>query len=148
MIVSASWGSVFSSAPSLLETPDFFCSTLVSIHWNQTQSKKKILITEIILIRTSLGFPQKTRNHSSKRGLNCLWECAYHHSLVSDRALSGKYLFLSFAMILNFLTPIPLILICLIFLTVLLYSTGNYIQHPMIKHNGKEYEKEYTHIYV
>ena len=25
---------------------------------------------------------------------------------------------------------------------VLLYSTGNYIQHPMINHNGKEYEKE------
>ena len=26
---------------------------------------------------------------------------------------------------------------------VLLYSTGNYIQYPMINHNGKEYEKEY-----
>ena len=24
---------------------------------------------------------------------------------------------------------------------VLLYSTGNYIQHPGINHNGKEYEK-------
>ena len=24
---------------------------------------------------------------------------------------------------------------------VLLYSTGNYIQYPMINHNGKEYEK-------
>ena len=24
---------------------------------------------------------------------------------------------------------------------VLLYSTGNYIQHPVINHNGKEYEK-------
>ena len=24
---------------------------------------------------------------------------------------------------------------------VLLYSTGNHIQYPMIKHNGKEYEK-------
>ena len=23
------------------------------------------------------------------------------------------------------------------------YSTGNYIQYPMIKHNGKEYEKGY-----
>jgi len=23
-----------------------------------------------------------------------------------------------------------------------LYSMGNYIQHPVIKHNGKEYEKE------
>ena len=22
------------------------------------------------------------------------------------------------------------------------YSTGNYIQYPVIKHNGKEYEKE------
>ena len=35
---------------------------------------------------------------------------------------------------------------------VLLYSTGNYIQYPVINHNGKEYEKEYiythTHIYV
>ena len=25
----------------------------------------------------------------------------------------------------------------------LLYSTGNYIQYPVINHNGKEYEKEY-----
>ena len=25
---------------------------------------------------------------------------------------------------------------------VLLYSTGNHIQHPVINHNGKEYEKE------
>ena len=25
---------------------------------------------------------------------------------------------------------------------VLLHSTGNYIQHPVAKHNGKEYEKE------
>ena len=24
---------------------------------------------------------------------------------------------------------------------VLLYNTGNYIQYPVIKHNGKEYEK-------
>ena len=43
---------------------------------------------------------------------------------------------------------------------VLLYSTGNYIQYPIINHNGKEYEKEYicvcvcvyiythTHIYM
>ena len=29
---------------------------------------------------------------------------------------------------------------------VLLYSTGNYIQYPVINHNGKEYEKE--HIYI
>ena len=29
---------------------------------------------------------------------------------------------------------------------VLLYSTGNYIQHPVINHNGKEYEKEYIYI--
>ena len=26
---------------------------------------------------------------------------------------------------------------------VLLYSTGDYIQCPVISHNGKEYEKEY-----
>ena len=26
---------------------------------------------------------------------------------------------------------------------VLLYSTGNYIQYPIINHNGKEYEKAY-----
>ena len=26
---------------------------------------------------------------------------------------------------------------------VLLYSTGNYIQYPVINHKGKEYEKEY-----
>ena len=25
----------------------------------------------------------------------------------------------------------------------LLYSSGNYIQYPVINHNGKEYEKEY-----
>ena len=27
---------------------------------------------------------------------------------------------------------------------VLLYSTGNYIQCPVINHNGKEYKKEYV----
>ena len=27
---------------------------------------------------------------------------------------------------------------------VLLYSTGNYIQYPVINHNGKEYEKIYV----
>ena len=33
---------------------------------------------------------------------------------------------------------------------VLLYSTGDYIQYPVINHNGKEYEKEYiyTHAYL
>ena len=31
---------------------------------------------------------------------------------------------------------------------VLLYSTGNYIQYPVINHNGKEYEKEYICIRV
>ena len=31
---------------------------------------------------------------------------------------------------------------------VLLYSTGNYIQYPMINHDGKEYEKEYIYIYI
>ena len=30
---------------------------------------------------------------------------------------------------------------------VLLYSTGNYIQYPVINHNGKEYEKEYIYMY-
>ena len=29
---------------------------------------------------------------------------------------------------------------------VLLYSTGNYIQYPVINHNGKEYEKEYIYV--
>ena len=29
---------------------------------------------------------------------------------------------------------------------VLLYSTGKYIQYPVIKHNGKEYEKECKYI--
>ena len=29
---------------------------------------------------------------------------------------------------------------------VLLYSTGNYIQYPVINHNGKEYENEYMHV--
>ena len=28
---------------------------------------------------------------------------------------------------------------------VLLYSTGNYIYHPGINHNGTEYEKEYMY---
>ena len=28
---------------------------------------------------------------------------------------------------------------------VLLYSTGDYIQYPVINHNGKEYEKEYIY---
>ena len=31
-------------------------------------------------------------------------------------------------------------------ITVLLYSTWNYIQYPMINHNGKEYEKEYIYV--
>ena len=26
---------------------------------------------------------------------------------------------------------------------ILLYSTGNYIQYPVINHSGKEYEEEY-----
>ena len=30
---------------------------------------------------------------------------------------------------------------------VLLYSTGNYIQYPVINHNGKEYEKECIYVY-
>ena len=30
---------------------------------------------------------------------------------------------------------------------VLLYSTGNYIQYPVVNHNGKEYEKEYIYVY-
>ena len=29
---------------------------------------------------------------------------------------------------------------------VLLYSTGDYIQYPVINHNGKKYEKECIHI--
>ena len=31
---------------------------------------------------------------------------------------------------------------------VLLWSTGNYIQYPVINHNGKEYEKEYVCVFV
>ena len=31
---------------------------------------------------------------------------------------------------------------------VLLYSTGNYIQYPVINHNGKEYEKDCIYICV
>ena len=30
----------------------------------------------------------------------------------------------------------------IIYRKVLVYSTGNYIQYPVINHNGKEYEKE------
>ena len=29
-----------------------------------------------------------------------------------------------------------------------LYSTENYIQYPVINHNGKEYEKEYIYMYI
>ena len=29
---------------------------------------------------------------------------------------------------------------------VLLYGIGNYIQYPVISHNGKEYEKEYMYL--
>jgi len=31
---------------------------------------------------------------------------------------------------------------------VLLYSTANHIEYPMINHNGKEYEKEFIYIYI
>ena len=31
---------------------------------------------------------------------------------------------------------------------VLLCSTRNYIQYPVTNHNGKEYEEEYTYIYI
>ena len=31
---------------------------------------------------------------------------------------------------------------------VLLYGTGDYIQHSVTNHNGKEYEKEYVYIYT
>ena len=31
---------------------------------------------------------------------------------------------------------------------VLLYSTGNYIQYPVINHNGKECEKECVYTYI
>ena len=31
---------------------------------------------------------------------------------------------------------------------VLLYGTGNYSQHPVINHNGKEYKKECIYIYM
>ena len=30
----------------------------------------------------------------------------------------------------------------------LLYSTGNYIQYPVINHDGKEYKKECVYIHV
>ena len=31
---------------------------------------------------------------------------------------------------------------------VLMYSTGNYIQYPMINYSRKEYEKEYVYICI
>ena len=31
---------------------------------------------------------------------------------------------------------------------VLLYSTGNYIQYPVISHNGEEYDKECIYICI
>ena len=30
---------------------------------------------------------------------------------------------------------------------ILLYSTGNYIQYPVINHNGEEYENECMYVY-
>ena len=30
---------------------------------------------------------------------------------------------------------------------VLLYSTGNYSQYPVINHNGKEYERECIYVF-
>ena len=32
--------------------------------------------------------------------------------------------------------------------TYILYSIGNYIQYPVINHNGKKYEKDYIYMYV
>ena len=32
--------------------------------------------------------------------------------------------------------------------TVLLYSTGNYIQYPVTDHNGKDYIYIYTHTHI
>ena len=32
--------------------------------------------------------------------------------------------------------------------TVLLYSTGNHIQHPVINYIGKDYEKEHLYLYI
>ena len=31
---------------------------------------------------------------------------------------------------------------------VLLYNTGNYIQYPMINHDGKEYGDIYIYVYI
>ena len=31
---------------------------------------------------------------------------------------------------------------------ILLHSTGNYIQYPVINHNGKQYEKEYIYLHI
>ena len=31
---------------------------------------------------------------------------------------------------------------------ILLYSTGNYIQYPVINYNGKEYFKKYIYLYI
>ena len=31
---------------------------------------------------------------------------------------------------------------------VLLYGTGNYIQYPVINHNGKEYFKNGVYVYI
>ena len=28
------------------------------------------------------------------------------------------------------------------------YTTGNYIEYPIIKYNGKEYRKEYVYMYT
>ena len=31
---------------------------------------------------------------------------------------------------------------------ILLYSTGKYIQYPVVNHNGKEFLKEYVYVYI
>ena len=31
---------------------------------------------------------------------------------------------------------------------ILLYSTRNYIQYPVVNHNGKDYENKYTHTHT
>ena len=47
----------------------------------------------------------------------------------------------------NTSTPILYVIVC-INNKVLLYSTGNAIQYPVINHNGKEYEKVCIYIYI
>lgn len=60
MMVAASWGSIFSSAPLLLWMPDSLCRILVSIHYSQKQGGNinSWSSTEESYIEKKIGLPE------------------------------------------------------------------------------------------